>query len=154
MLSCTIWARLDPSAGDEHLTLTALRSMSSPNRVLVVDDDPDICDVLERFLSALGCRVETATDGEEALEALLREPPDLLLLDLELPGLSGLELLGRLKAEDLAVTVITMSGHPVAERHLGPKSVEMGASDFIMKPLDLDQLEDTLLAKLEALDRE
>lgn len=131
--------------------------MATATRILVVDDDPDIRDILERFLSGLGCQVETVGDGEAALEALLREPPDVLLLDLELPELSGLEVLRRIKmasAEGLDIIVITMSGHPVAERHLGPKSLELGASDFIMKPFDLEYLENTLLAKLQLRDRE
>ena len=131
--------------------------MSSTNRILVVDDDPDIRDVLERFLSTLGYQVETAADGEEALEALLREPPDVLLLVLGLPRLSGLEVMRRIKmasVEGLDIIIITMSGHPVAERHLGPNSVALGASDFIMKPLDLERLESMLFAKLEARDRE
>ena len=128
--------------------------MPTTNRILVADDDPDIRDVLKRVLSARGCQVETVADGEAALEALRREPPDALLLDLELPGLSGLEVLSRIKEEGLDVVVITMSGHPVAERHLGPDSVKLGASDFILKPFDLAHLENTLLARLQSLDRE
>ena len=125
--------------------------MSLAPRILVADDDPDIRDVLQQFLSNCGCQVETVADGEEALEAIQREPPDLVLLDLALPKLSGLEVLRRIKVGRMDVDVITISGHPVAGQHLGPDSVRLGATDFIMKPFDLDDLERKLHTKLRAL---
>ncbi len=128
--------------------------MGNAMRILLIDDDPDVLEVLSRFLSDRGYHVETAADGKAGLTALRRDPPDVILLDLALPKLSGLEVLRRIKAEGLNVAVITISGHPLAERHLGPDSLELGASDFIMKPFDLEYLENTLLAKLQSLDRE
>ena len=123
--------------------------MSSPRRILVVDDDPDVLKVLKRFLKAHGYQVETAADGETALETLRGEPPDLLILDLELPSMSGLELLRSIKEEDVKVDVITVSGHPASAAHLGPDSLKLGAIDFIEKPIDLGYLEN-LIAKLQA----
>ncbi len=128
--------------------------MAKPIRILVMDDDPEIRNVLDRFLSERGYEVETAADGEAGLEALRLNPPDVLLMDLEMPKLNGLEVLRRMKLERIDVPVITISGHPVAEELLGPDSLRLGAENFIHKPFDLEYLETTLVSKLQSLSAE
>jgi CheY-like chemotaxis protein len=109
-------------------------------RVLVADDEPEIRRMLSRFLGDLGCDVETAADGDETLEALRRDRPDVLLLDLRMPGLDGLGVLERIRSENLEVGPIwAMSGY-CSDRE-AEEAMHLGAADFINKPLDLQYLE-------------
>ncbi len=102
-------------------------------RVLVVDDEAIVCDVLGRYLEREGFDVETAADGERALEAAGRFRPDLVLLDLMLPGVDGLEVfrrLGEAGDRDPAVIMLTAKGEEV-DRVVG---LELGADDYVVKP--------------------
>jgi CheY-like chemotaxis protein len=109
-------------------------------RVLVADDDPEIRELLSRFLGNLGCEVETAADGEETLEAVRRARPDVLLLDLRMPRLDGLEVLARIRSESLEVGPIwAISGYCSDQE--AEQAMQLGATDFINKPLDLQYLE-------------
>lgn len=120
-------------------------------RILVVDDDPGIRGVLERFLSERNYRVATAVDGGEAMETLRNDPPDVVLLDLQMPKLSGLDVLRRIQTEGIEVATIALSGHPAGEEYLGPDSLKLGATEFIVKPFDLEDLETRLVNLLEAI---
>ena len=109
-------------------------------RVLVADDEAEIRDMLSRFLGSLGCQVDTAANGEEALEALRRSKPDVLLLDLRMPRLDGLEVLEQIRIEGLDVGPIwAISGY--CSDHEAEQAMQLGATDFINKPLDLQYLE-------------
>lgn len=111
-----------------------------PRRVLVADDEPEICAILSRFLTGLGCEVEIASDGEEALEALRGDRPDVFLLDLRMPRLDGLGVLERIQAEELEVGRIwAISGYATDDE--AERALQLGATDFINKPLDLQYLE-------------
>jgi DNA-binding NtrC family response regulator len=120
-------------------------------RVLVVDDEFSVRDVLCRFLDERGYEVDSAEDGERALRKIQAQPPDIVLLDLKMPRLGGIELLRRLRDDGLNVAVITISGH--ADVETARESLQLGAADFINKPFDLEYLETSLLAKLLLLDR-
>jgi len=120
-------------------------------RVLVVDDEPSVRDVLSRFLSERGYLVDAAEDGQEALALIRTDAPDIILLDLKMPRLGGIELLRILRDEGVEVAVITISGH--ADEDTARESLRLGAADFINKPFDLEYLETSLLAKLILLDR-
>lgn len=120
--------------------------MSSPTRVLVIDDDPRIRDVLSRFLSQNGFEVDTAVDGETGLRVLQEATPDIVLLDMDMPGVSGLDVLRHIELDQISVQVIAISGHPLGEELLGPESLRLGAVDFIVKPFDLEALRDRLTA--------
>jgi two-component system phosphate regulon response regulator PhoB len=104
------------------------------NRVFVVEDEPDIAEVLEYNLQKEGYEVEIAHRGDTALEAIRRDPPDLLILDLMLPGLDGLELTRALKRESqtsqVPILMLTAKGDEV-DRIVG---FELGADDYIAKP--------------------
>lgn len=117
--------------------------------VLVVDDDPGVRDVLRRFLSGKGYVVATAEDGETALRMIRESAPDLLLLDVYLPGMSGIDLLYTLEHEGRTVPALAFSGMPDDE--MARETMLMGADDFILKPFDLDALESSLLPKLAAM---
>lgn len=109
-------------------------------RALVADDEPQICELLTRFLSRRGYAVTTAPDGEAALEQMRDQRPDLFLLDLYLPKLDGLEVLQRIRDEALEVgTIWTMTGR--ADDDSVKKSLELGATDVFTKPLNLPHLD-------------
>lgn len=116
-------------------------------RVLVVDDEPNIVLSLEFLMQQAGFEVITAADGETALAQVASQPPDLILLDISLPGLSGFEVLERLRAQpalkDLPIIMLTAHGRDV-ERE---KGLALGASDYITKPFSTR----TLVEKVQAL---
>ncbi|WP_243026981.1 response regulator transcription factor [Thermus albus] len=99
--------------------------------VLVVEDEPQIADTLERYLRANGFRTERAGDGERALELWRRARPDLILLDLMLPKLDGLEVLKRIRLEDRTPVLILTAKAEEVDRLLG---LELGADDYVVKP--------------------
>ena len=103
-------------------------------RILVVEDEPDLAEVLQFNLAKAGFAVELERRGDSALEALRRQPPDLLVLDLMLPGLDGLELTRILKRDPatarIPLVMLTARGEEV-DRIVG---LELGADDYIPKP--------------------
>lgn len=117
--------------------------------VLVVDDDATVQETLRRFLEEKGYEVHTASNGEDALEALERASPDVMLLDIRMPGIDGLEVLERVRQAGEEVGVIMISGE--ADEETARRSLEQGAADYITKPFDLDYLELSLVAKLMTL---
>ncbi|MGH3789043.1 MAG: response regulator transcription factor [Pseudonocardiaceae bacterium] len=111
--------------------------MSAAGTVLVVDDDVLVRDVVGRYLGRAGYQVTVAGDGEEALRAAQARPPDLVVLDLMLPGLPGLEVCRRLRAAGpVPVVMLTALGEE-EDRILG---LEMGADDYITKPFSPREL--------------
>ncbi|HEX2225393.1 MAG TPA: response regulator [Thermoanaerobaculia bacterium] len=103
-------------------------------RILVIEDEPDIAEVLQYNLEKEGFQVETARRGDSGLEAVRRDAPDLIVLDLMLPGIDGLELTRTLKREALTsrvpIVMLTARGEEV-DRIVG---LELGADDYISKP--------------------
>jgi DNA-binding response OmpR family regulator len=107
-------------------------------RVLVVDDDPTVSDVVRRYLERADLEVELASDGHEALGAYQRRRPDLVVLDLMLPGIDGLEVCRLLRRDDpvLPIVMLTALGDE-ADRVLG---LELGADDYVTKPFSPREL--------------
>lgn len=118
-------------------------------KVLLVDDDPDIRGVLDRFLTKHGYSVVTAENGETALELIRAQEPDLLLLDIYLPGMSGIDVLYRLEHEGRRIPTLTFSGMP--DDQMARESTLLGAEGFIYKPFSLEDLQDKLLSKLRSM---
>lgn len=113
-----------------------------PARILIVDDGPDNSEVLQIMLKFEGFTTQIAGSGEEALESVAAQPPDLMLLDLGLPGLSGWEVTSRMKTNPAtcSIPVIIVSGRGDDATRLRVKNA--GAADFILKPVgraDLSQ---------------
>ena len=115
--------------------------------ILIVDDEESICQSLDGVLSDDGHEVLTAASGEEALKIVEDELPSLILLDIWLPGLDGVEILKAIKAKHPQIRVVMMSGHGTIETAV--KATKLGAFDFIEKPLSLDKV---LLIVRHALD--
>ena len=114
--------------------------------ILVVDDEKDIRTSLAGILEDEGYLVMTAASGMEALESIRQDLPDLVLLDIWMPGIDGLETLARLKKIYPLLTVIMISGHGSIETAV--KSTKLGAFDFIEKPLSLEKVLITVLNAL------
>lgn len=109
----------------------------SAETILVIDDEPTIVDVVARYLEREGFAVLTASDGPQALALIERRRPQLVVLDLMLPGLSGLDLLRRLRGEGaLPIIVLTARGEE-SDRVVG---LELGADDYVTKPFSPREL--------------
>ncbi len=106
--------------------------------ILVVDDEPSILESLRDILEDEGYRVKCVASGEEALNLVEEGPPDLVLLDVWLPGIDGLEVLSRLRETYPHLPVIIISGHGTIE--MAVKAVKLGAFDFLEKPLSYDRV--------------
>jgi len=118
-------------------------------RVLVVDDEPDAVELLTEFLRAKGYEVITASDGEEALRKVKEDRPHLILLDVRMPKLNGMEVLRRVREIDREVGVIMVTA--VNEEETGREALKLGAFDYITKPLDLKYLEKSLWYKITTM---
>jgi len=106
--------------------------------VLVVDDDPDVRGVLEEFLALKGYHVRVSPDGAAAVRELAGTAPGVVLLDIEMPGLSGVDALTTIKAMAPATAVIMVSGTMNVE--LAKRALAAGAFDYVTKPVDLPRL--------------
>jgi len=106
--------------------------------VLVVDDDPDVRGVLEEFLALKGYHVRVSPDGAAAVRELAGTAPGVVLLDIEMPGLSGVDALPTIKAMAPATAVIMVSGTMNVE--LAKRALAAGAFDYVTKPVDLPRL--------------
>jgi DNA-binding NtrC family response regulator len=107
-------------------------------RVLLVDDESVFLETLSRRLRARSLQVLCVEGGGEALTALAAHPTDVVVLDMMMPGLGGLEALREIKRSDPSVEVIILTGH--ADMESAVAGMRFGAFDFLMKPVDIDHL--------------
>ena len=118
-----------------------------PERVLIVEDDAPVRRMLERSLKAEGFEVHSAPDGGTALAAAERDLPDLVVLDVSMPGLDGLAVARRLRAKGMAGAILMLTARDaVADRISG---LEAGADDYVVKPFAIEEV----VARLRALSR-
>lgn len=113
-------------------------------RILVVEDEDRIRHFLQRGLSFEGYRIDTAADGQTALELARENPPDLVLLDLMLPGMDGLEVCRRLRAASEVPILMLTAKETIEDRVTG---LDAGADDYLVKPFAFDEL----VARVRAL---
>jgi DNA-binding NtrC family response regulator len=106
--------------------------------ILIVDDDINLCTVLQEELSEVGYSVDYVNNGFDVLSFLNNKPVDLLLLDLKMPGKDGFEVLSDLNNQSVKIKVIVLTAY--ADVKSAIDSAKMGANDFISKPYDLDEL--------------
>jgi two-component system nitrogen regulation response regulator NtrX len=119
-------------------------------QVLVVDDEISIREMLIEFLEDHGLSAEGAADGREAVTLAQVLKPRVILLDIAMPGMNGIETLQELRRQAPGSAVIMISGH--ADLNTALQALDLGAYDFIQKPLDFDYLERTLITKIATLD--
>jgi DNA-binding response OmpR family regulator len=111
--------------------------VSDNGHILIVDDQRDVCDVVQEYLTGEGYRVSIALNGDEMRRVLAQSPVDLVILDLMLPGEDGLALARSLRSESsLGIVIVTGRGDLV-DRIIG---LEMGADDYLPKPFNLREL--------------
>jgi DNA-binding response OmpR family regulator len=116
-------------------------------RILIVEDDPDIAELVARYLDKAGFTTERATSGRDALQMVAAKPPDLLVLDLMLPHVDGLEVCQRIRSQDAtaAIPIIMLTARAEeSERIVG---LELGADDYLAKPFSPSEL----VARVRAL---
>ena len=121
------------------------------SRTLLVEDEAGQREALARGLKREGYQVRSAADGERALEALAQAPFDLVLTDLRLPGLDGLQVLRAAKERNRETAVILLTGFPEVESSL--LAMRLGASEYLTKPVDLDRLSEVVRRVLSAFTR-
>ena len=115
-----------------------------PLRVLIVDDEAELVSALEERLNLRGFQASGVTTGAEALSLLAETPFDVVLLDLKMPGLGGLEVIKKIKADQPGLRVILLTGWGSEED--AEKGKELGACDYLMKPVKISDLVRVLLS--------
>jgi CheY-like chemotaxis protein len=121
--------------------------MSSPlGRVLVVDDDPNVGAMLRDLLTTLGYVVKNAVRGAEALLLVPVFEPDVVLLDLQMPGMSGIEVLDHLRRDYPSLPVIIVTGNE--DEELARRTMRGGAFDYVSKPFTVEVLDRVVTAAL------
>jgi two-component system KDP operon response regulator KdpE len=115
-------------------------------RILIVDDEPPIRRFLRTALAAQDYRVEEAEDGEAALEFLARNPVDLIVLDLGLPGMDGLDVVRRLRSQGSVIPIIILSSRDDEAGKVA--ALDLGADDYVSKPFGMEELAARIRAAL------
>lgn len=122
--------------------------MTSPRTLLVVDDEPEIVKLVTKIFEARGLRVVAARDGQEALDQVKKERPDLILLDLDLPRIDGWDVCKRVKADAATKMIpIVMMTAAHASPEAAQRGVESGADEYVAKPF----LREVLVHNVERL---
>jgi len=122
-------------------------SSSSSMNLLVVEDDPDFRETCARWMTRKGHAVSTAANGHEALELFDRRAFDVAIVDMNMPGLTGLELLERMRASQVETEVLILTGQGTIESAVN--AMKLGACDYLTKPFPLDELEQRCLMAWE-----
>ncbi|MDP8239152.1 MAG: response regulator [Candidatus Hatepunaea meridiana] len=118
-------------------------------RILIVDDNQNIGEVLSDYLTEKGYEVSYAGNGDDALHYVKRTRPHIVLWDVRMPDISGIEVLKQIIEIDPKVGVVMITAHQ--EDELGREALMAGAIDFITKPIDFEYLDTSLMLKLSAM---
>jgi two-component system response regulator (stage 0 sporulation protein F) len=118
--------------------------MTDSGRLLIVDDETPVLEVLSEYFGGQGYDVETASNGTEALDAVRRRRPDVVLLDIRMPGMDGVELLRRLRDLDAGLAVIMVTANE--DVALARETLKLGAFDYVAKPFDFKYLDQAVAA--------
>ncbi len=113
--------------------------MPAPLNVLIVDDEPKICQILEQILTSRGCSVRIALDGLDGMAQFQKQPADIVITDIRMPKLSGIELLRELKHLDPLINIVVVTAYPSVETAV--EAMKFGACDFLTKPFDIAQIQ-------------
>jgi len=127
---------MSQSPPPEPVGLSDEQQMITRSKVLVVDDNPQNLELLVAYLESLGCRIITAVDGLEAMDKVHQEQPDLILLDVMMPRMSGFEVCRKLKSDPATREVPIIMVTALNELGDIQRGVESGTDDFITKPVN------------------
>ena len=119
-------------------------------KVLLVDDEKEFVTALAERLELRGLQVSVAMDGESALSRLETDLPQAVVLDLKMPGIGGLEVLKHIKAQDLNIPVIILTGHSSMQE--GKEGMALGAFEHLIKPIDISVLIKKIQQAVQTLD--
>jgi two-component system KDP operon response regulator KdpE len=125
--------------------------MRSPRRILIVDDEPTILRALRHALEAHGYEIDAAMTGEQAVARTADLAPDLVILDLGLPGIDGLETIRRIRSFDPLVPILVLSAHGDDDSKV--RALDLGADDYVAKPFSMPELLARVRAALRHGDR-
>ena len=116
--------------------------------ILIVDDDTTLLDLLSTHLSSGGLKVQVAPDAAIALRTVIDTPPDLVLLDIGLPYLDGMEMLAAMKSDPVSrdIPVVVLTGHHDEQEYV--QAMNLGADGFLNKPVDRDRLINEIFSRL------
>jgi CheY-like chemotaxis protein len=114
----------------------AKSSESKSSRILIVDDNQQNCELLDAYLADEGYQIEMVYDGQQTLDAVDRQQPDLILLDIMMPRLSGYEVCHRLKSSERTRAIPILMITALAEMSDIEKGIDAGADDFLTKPIN------------------
>jgi DNA-binding response OmpR family regulator len=120
--------------------------VKAKKKILVVDDEIAIRNLLKEFLTRKGYDVYTASDGRAAIAQVKEIRPHIVLLDIMMPSIGGIDTLKEIRRIDPKVGVIMVTA--ICDQELGKRAMELGASDYITKPLDFDYLETAVMVKM------
>ena len=115
-------------------------------KVLVVDDEIHVLDSLKEFLAALGHEVYTAADGLEAVKKAKDERPDVVLLDIIMPGMGGIGVLEEIKKIEPSIVVVMLTA--LTDEEIAKTAMNLGAFDYVTKPIDLHHLEEVVMVAM------
>lgn len=116
-------------------------------RILIVDDDPDVCEYLQKFLSKDGYDVTTVANPGQVLDELKNKPYQIIILDLKMPGMSGEELLRRIRAIDSDICIIIYTGYPTVDSAVD--TMKQQVFDYIKKPFNIDDFRAVIRKAIE-----
>lgn len=116
------------------------------SKILVVDDEVKPCEILKRFLERKGYEIFTSNNGKVALEKVKNEKPDIILLDIRMPEMDGIEVLKRVREFDKDVSIIMVTA--IKDEEVSEEALKAGADGYINKPIDLNHLEESVLVDL------
>jgi len=135
---------ISAAAGREEMAEEGFPAIDTgePVRVMIVDDEAELLDSLRKIFQRRNMEVTTAVSGEVALSMLQQALVDIIVLDVKMPGMDGLEVLRRVKQQYPSIEVILLSGHPSVEAAL--EGVRLGAGEYLKKPPDIDELVNTI----------
>jgi DNA-binding response OmpR family regulator len=116
--------------------------LGSRAKILVVDDEPTICSMMKVFLSQIGYQVTTVNSGEDAIAVFEEDPPDMVLLDISMPGMRGIDVLQLMKCRKADCGIIMLSAY--GDDQTIQEAMDMGAYCYIQKPMELMDLKKQL----------
>jgi len=114
-------------------------------RILIVDDEIKVCSILKEYFSGRGYTAYTAVNGEEAIEKVKEVKPHVVLLDIIMPGIGGIDVLKKIKRLEPSTGVIMITA--IIDEELAREAIALGATDYITKPFDLTHVETVVMAK-------